>query len=292
MAQLLIARFEGGRRFVALAVLVSVLGLSVVGAACSPPTDPTPRPPTPASFRLTGIIVDATSAPISGAVVEAKAVADESAPPVATTVAEPDGRYRLDGVPSVSYVRVTQYGYFGAVDRVELTADGTRDFNITRDLSAPDYAGSYTLTIDADAACPSAPSPLPPNLRRRTFPARIEQVASRLTLTVGPPCINLGNEGGCVIDGRASTSGATFQLTEGPDLGYLRMPDLVEGLSTFFGDRQGLWFAGTATTNLSEAGLLGSLAGTITHHAIVFPSPAPNPSTAGCRAGRFELTRR
>lgn len=285
----LIAGFEGIRRLAALVVLVAVLGLSVVGAACSPPTDPSPRPPTPGSYRLTGIITDATSAaPIPGAVVEAKTVADESAAPVAATVAGLDGRYRLDGVPSVSYVRVTQYGYFGAVERVELTADGTRNFNIARDPSAPDFAGSYTLTIEADAACPSESTPLASAWRRRTFSAEVRQTGGRLIVSVGGSCFG-SYDGGCEFEGLASTSGATFQLTEGDQSrGYEQPPDLVESLGTA---REGLWFLGKATTNISAAGLLGSLAGTITYHPVAFPL-FPGPSTAGCRAGNFELTRK
>lgn len=288
MAEPLITRFEGVPRTLSVLIVVAVLQ---AGAACSP-EGPTPRPSPVGIYRLTGIIIDATSAaPVPNAVVEAKTVADDSAPPVAATVAGPDGRYRLDGVPSVSYVRVTQYGYFGAVERVELTADGTRNFSIARDPSAPDFAGSYTLTIETDDACPSAPSPLPSNLRRRTFSAEIRQTAQRLTVSVGSPCVGSYDPEGCRFEGLASTSGATFQITEAPDRGFLQMPNLVEGLGgATIVDRQGLWFLGNATTTISETGLLGSLAGTITYHPVVFP--APGPSTAGCRAGRFELTRR
>jgi len=84
---------------------------------------------------------------------------------------------------------------------------------------------------------------------------------------------------------------------EAPDLGYLRMPDLVERLGwdidlrTGLGDRSGLWFLGTSTTNIFGTGLSGHLAGTISLHRVVFPAP-DHPSVAACGAGRFDLTRR
>ena len=288
MAELLVAGLGGLRRLVALAGLVAGLGLSVVGAACSSPTDPTPRPPTPGSFRLTGIITDAASAvPMQGAIVEARIAADESMP-IATIAAGPDGQYSLSGVRGLSYVRVRQYGYFDVNERVELTADGARNFSIARDPSVPDLNGAYTLTIEADAACPAAPNPLPPNLRRRTFPAQMQQVGQSLTVLVDPPCYGL--EGACTIRGSASTNGATFRIADSDYSSgwYDRYPDLVEILGP--GYVEGLWFLGVATTNLSATGLSGSLAGTITYHpSLRVPM---GPSTAGCGAGRFELSRR
>ena len=199
----------------------------------------------------------------------------------------------LPGVPGVTYVRVRAVtGYFDVTERVELTADGTRTFNIERDPATRDLNGSYTLTIETDAACPSAPRPLPPDLRRRTFPVQIEQVESRLTVRVSDPC--RGVDGNCVLAGRASNTGATFSLTEGPypALGYLGPEDLVEGIivnnhATY----QDLVFLGTATTSFSATGLVGNLVGTMTYYPHEFPG-GRRPSTAACFAGRFELTRR
>ena len=69
--------------------------------------------------------------------------------PIATTVAGPGGNYSLSGVPAVTYVRVIQYGYFDVNERVELTADGTRNFNITRDPSTPEPGtGAYAPPPD------------------------------------------------------------------------------------------------------------------------------------------------
>jgi hypothetical protein len=58
-----------------------------------------------------------------GAVVEARIAADGSML-IAATVAGPDGKYSLPGVPGVIYVQVIQHLYFDVNERVELTADG------------------------------------------------------------------------------------------------------------------------------------------------------------------------
>jgi hypothetical protein len=86
---------------------------------------------------------------------------------------------------------------------------------------------------------------------------------------------------------------------EAENLGYYRMPDLVERLGGFFdlktgiGATSGLWFLGVATTNISATGLSGHLAGTITLHSNISPAPDANgPATAVCGAGRFDLSRR
>ena len=205
-----------------------------------------------------------------------------------------------------------QYGYFDVNERVELTADGTRNFIIVRDPSAPDFNGSYTLAIETDDACPSAPSPLHPQLRRRTLPARIEHVGSRLTVRVSAdwqteqPGVFAGcvyeEFGKCVFAGQLLSGGATFWLTKsGPDWESASLPDLLESTHfvnpppTLF-DLQELWIIGTATTNFSANGFLGNLDGEITYYpfgSIKGSNPGRSDSpTAACRSGRFELTRR
>ena len=294
------------------AVFASVV-LLLLGAACSP-ASPTP-PLGPASvagpesgpsapavsgppYRLDGTIKDAASAdPVPGARVELLADVTGSLPSIAVATAGPDGRYSLDGVPAVSEIRVTHDGYVGTTARVELAGSSTRDFNLAWD-SAYAFAGAYTLTIEADDACPSAPQPLPADLRRRTFLAEVQQAGSRLTVSIASPCQRDGwSETGCRFTGRASTNGATFQLRDpSVDVGYALMPDLVERLGwsidlrTGVGDNSGLWFFGVATTHIIPNGLSGRLAGTITLHSWITP---PNyPIVAGCGAGRFEMSGR
>jgi hypothetical protein len=162
------------------------------------------------------------------------------------------------------------------------------------------FAGSYTLTIEAHATCAAEPTPLPAPLRRRTFPAEIRQTGARLAVSVGGSCAGADFDGGCEFAGTASSDGAVFQLTEGEDLGYYQMPDLVERLGgddfslsgTTNVDRSGLWFLGRATTNVSDTGLSGNLDGTMTYYRVVYPFPFAEGRISGCRTGRFDLVRR
>ena len=199
------------------------------------------------TYRLNGTILDATSGdPVPGARVEARVDAHGSLPPVAVATAGPDGKYSLYGVPALGDIRVTQDGYVPTTTRVELASNSGRNFSIAWDTTAYDFAGAYTLTIEANDACPSAPNPLPPDLRRRTFPAEIQQPGSRLTVSVLPPC-----DGICKFVGRASGSGATFQLTTGLDIFLFEAPELKESFPDpgRFAPNQELWFLGTATTS-------------------------------------------
>jgi hypothetical protein len=232
---------------------------------------------------LNGNILDATwGDPVPSARLEA-VDATGSMPPIAVATAGLDGTYTLYGVPAVSDIRVTHDAYVPTTTRVELASHSGRNFSIVWDTGAYDFTGAYTLTIEADDACPSAPNPLPPHLRRRTFPTGIRHAGSRLTVSTGAGS----------FAGRASASGATFQLTEGEAVGFLEHPDLLERLGTIDlrggGDHSWLSFLGVATTHISATGLAGNLAGTITLYPNVDPA---SPSTAGCGAGRFDLSRR
>jgi hypothetical protein len=236
------------------------------------------------TYRLHGNILDATSGdPVPGARVEAMVDANGSQPPNAVATAGLDGRYILYGVPAVSDIRVTRDGFLPTTTRVQLASHGGRNFSIAWDPGTSDFTGAYTLTIEADDACPSAPSPLPPDLRRRTFPVEIRQAGSRLTVLVDQ---RFCDDRGCAFAGLAWASGATFQLTMGESRGFVEPPDLMEWIAVpgHFAPSQLLWFLGTATTNFSATGLLGRLAGTIT----LFPAWS-QPSIASCGAGRFEL---
>lgn len=184
--------------------------LAIVGclvAACGSessaalmPTAATPAPasaPIEGAITITGIVSDTAHRPIAGAIVRVANGAYEGV--TATTNAQ--GQYWLTG-----------------------TFDGTTEFHAARDgyidgtatLSAPcarcnpqhwvyfqlalpgapaDIAGDYTLTVIADGSC----SMLPPEMRSRTYPAKIAAAATQPTpaatnfhATIGGPSIVTG----------------------------------------------------------------------------------------------------
>ena len=172
------------------AVLLSVV-VVFLGAACSP-ASPTPvsgsvsvegpesGQPVPAvsgaTYRLNGSILDAASGdPVPGARVEASVDANGSLPPIAVATAGSDGRYSLSGVPALSDLRVTHDGYVPTTTRVELMAHHGQNFSIAWDTSAYDFAGAYTLTIEANDACPSAPNGCRPISGSASFPRRFSK---------------------------------------------------------------------------------------------------------------------
>jgi hypothetical protein len=277
-----------GVRLTTGSVLLVALGCSAAVAACNSPTDPTPT----GLFDLSGLIVDAeTRAPIPGAAVEVRVGADLSTPMTTTGVASPSGGYGLQRVPAVSYLRVTQYKYFDAIERVELTGSELRQrrsFALKPNPNIPDLNGLYTLTIEADESCPSMPKPLAPEFRRRTFTVQIVQVARKLTMTC------LGNGVECLVGGQASNTGATFTLGTGPTLGFETLDDFLEFVAvnpTGFEPADHLVFLGIATTNYSVNGLVGKLDGDITQYQVKFGAGRQG-IRAFCLAGNFELTRR
>ena len=152
------------------------------------------------------------------------------------------------------------------------------------------------LVIEADSACPSAPQPLPPDLRRRTFQTVMTQQGSQLTISIPEvdptrlACVTGAyNFGYCRFFGRASATGAAFDLTVG-DSSFYGYPDLVEALWLGLGNGPGLVVLGTATTARSDTGLSGNLAGSMTLYDRVVPRPSQ--PIGSCGAGRFELNKR
>src|SRR5262245_5245359 len=132
-----------GTKITVPCILGSALALTVIGAACGSPIGPPPVG-SAVKYRLTGSVLDAASAaPIAGALVEARNGPDQTAPPTTIATTGSNGGYILNGVSSVSYVRVMKWGYFDVTERIELTADGTRNFSIARDASIPDLNGAY-----------------------------------------------------------------------------------------------------------------------------------------------------
>jgi hypothetical protein len=249
------------------------------------------------TYRLVGTVTEGSTGAVGvpDARVEARLEADGAAAPIAVATAASDGRYRLYGVPGQSYIRVSREGYLSTTERVDLAAHGTRDFHLEWDTGLS-LAGPYTLAIEANSACPSAPQPLAPDLRRRTFQTVMTQQGSQLTvslLTLAEPnrlaCVSGPFVFVCQFLGRATAIGATFSLTNGSSSFYA-YPDLVEALWFGLGNGPGLVVLGTATTARSDTGLSGNLAGSMTLYERVLPRPSQ--AIAGCGAGRFELTRR
>jgi hypothetical protein len=221
------------------------------------------------TFRLIGRVGDADVAnlPIPGARVE---VPDG---PSATT--DNTGLFRLYGVPGDGEIRISRDGYLTKTERVQLSANGTRNFTISLDGSIGNLSGNYTLTVEAAANCPNTTRPLAQDLRRRSYEASIRQNGSRLEVFVNDPRM-VGNQ----FSGNVTPTGATFTV----DWGYY---DIYSQLAERMEDGAYLSIWGNAFTTNSSGNLSGTFNGGFEH--FMYPPWSPRGS---CSAASFSLTRR
>jgi hypothetical protein len=214
--------------------------------------------------------------------------------PVVATTTDPDGRYRLYGVPRIADIRVTRDGYGPYVQSVQLVEHATQNFQLALSGTRLDLAGPYTLAIDA--ACATS-TPVPADLRHRIYPASMTQSGSTLEVVLEEPSrfrINAARRGDR-FTGRVDAAGATFSLGDnfypyyGPSYDPLTYPTIVERLSngTFLG------MDGTARTTGSRRGLSGNLQGFLLQYDSTFPSiPLRLLGSCYSTTHRFTLTPR
>lgn len=213
------------------------------------------------TFRVIGRVIDA----ISGTGL-ADARVEVPGGPVATT--DISGAYRLYGVPANPEIRVTRHGYEAIVEPIPLTAHATRDFRMLADGNTVNYAGHYTLTMEA--VCTAAqPSPLPNELRRRSYAAQILQFGAGLEVRLSGADFS-----GDRFRGNVTAGGAMFVIHR--DYEYADLTEVLGYGSTLYG---------TAMTNGSPSGLFGPLVGG-------FQQFTPPPNNGFCPASTFSLVPR
>lgn len=226
------------------------------------------------TFRLVGRVTDSAlpTVPLADVRVEVT-----GGPAVNTGT---DGRYRLYGAPRDAELRVSREGYFTLVQRLQLSANTTFDVRLEIDGSTRNFAGNYTLTVEAVPGCPRSSRPMPESLRLRSYAAIIRQTGARLEVELVEPRF-VAREGfpGNRFDGMLTPTGASFILDA--DYYYL-FADVLEQLS----DGSFIAVTGRATTTGSPAGLSGTLNGWFTHYLGNFSY------LDGCPAGAFSLSPR
>ena len=196
-----------------------------------------------ATFRLVGRVIDAIS---NLALSEARV--EVAGGPAATTDAS--GAYRLYGVPASPEIRVTRHGYGAVVEPIQLTAHSTKDFPLLADTTSLNYAGHYTLTLEA--ACTDSDKPLAKEVQRRTYDAQILQSGGSLEVRLSGARFQSPGR----FKGQVTAGGANFAI----ERDYY-FADLVEMLM----DDSSLTIDGTSTTRGSPSGLSGPLVGQFVH---------------------------
>lgn len=199
------------------------------------------------------------------------------------------GSFALYGVAGPVEIEVRKDGYRTSVRQLDVSAHGTRDFDLETERARPDFTGTYALTISA-ASCQTQRGVLPDDAKRRVYTASIAQDAGRLTVTLSDADLIVTNGYGNRFFGFADPDGSiTFPIGYG-DLyynDYLGHFDIVERYST-----TAFMAGGTVIATGTPQRFSGMLNGRL---AISSRASAPFvPVTAECYAKThgFEMVRR
>ena len=246
------------------------------------------------TYRMVGVVSEnvAPPTPVVGARVEVMSG------PARVASTDWDGRYRLYGVPAIAEIRVTRDGYQPHFQSFQLAEHVTQNFQLALSGMRLDLAGSYTLTIDA--ACATS-TPVPPEVRNRSYHASLIQSGSTLEVVVTESSrfrVNSAGRGDR-FTGRVDAAGATFNLEGFSEPYYYyygpRDPSGYANLVERLADGTYLVVTGTAVTRRLSADLSGNLKGGVTHYDSRFPSISLLSSAAGScysEAHRFTLSPR
>ena len=232
------------------------------------------------THRLTGKVQE-SGLPLQGATVTAESEVGNALS--ATT--DHEGMYRLYGVTGVLQVKVSKAGYVTLVKDFIVSTNEVLDFPEVRQTQAlPSVSGTYTLTVEADAGCPTASAdPRTPHLpagmqRARSYAVQITQDGAALRVAGSGPGFLPSSDR---FDGRITPGGVEFQLGDGY-FGY--GPE--KSFASYFAPTQGLSYEGQIYATRVGSTIAGRLDG-----EILWFEMAPFYKGLGqCRAGNHRFT--
>lgn len=240
------------------------------------------------TFRLAGQIfeADATNLPVPGARLEVSTDPDFSSTPSAVATTDADGRFRLYGVPSDSYLRVSRDGYVTRTDRIQLGAHDTRTFTLALSGERNDFAGRYAMVLEA-LQCSARP--VPTEFRRREYEAVIQQSGRTISGTLTGAPFQISGDQGNRFSGTATSRSITIAMRDFYNFYYNPNgpphPDVAELLP----DASLLVAMGDSTLTWSGNSASGAWRGSLTHYSGQFPFPT---FLGWCGGTRITLTRR
>jgi hypothetical protein len=232
------------------------------------------------TFRLSGIVRD-TGAQVNGARVEVTAGTGRGL--TATTFG---GTYYLWGVAGDVEVRVTRDGFQEQRKRLVVTTHQELDFDLILTHPRAEVAGTYTLSVVADAACRAA---LPEEARIRNYRAVVRQDGRRLTVTLEGSTFYRHPNGQAhnSFDGTIEADQVTFLIHPVIGYYYYYLPSVIEELSptSFF------QISGRASTTVTPSGLPGTLNGRVDTLTASAPGSFDTASYCASSGHQFVLTR-
>ena len=194
------------------------------------------------------------------------------------------GYYAIYGVAGRVTLEAKKSGYNNQI--VEITVDRPQqgaNFNVSLAGGRPNVAGTYELTVTADAECAAA---LPPEARRRRYTATVTQDGVELSVVMSDADYVVTNGTGDRFNGRVTFDGVRFFLMDELYYYYTGFA-IIERFSA-----TALLVHGLAAATATSTGYSGRLGGTI---GVASRSDTPfYPLTASCHAGNhgFEMRRR
>jgi hypothetical protein len=243
------------------------------GSCCQGRASVTVLPPN--TFRLTGRVLE------SGLGVPGATITVQSGVGVGlSTTTDDGGGYRLYGVAGVIQVKFSKPGYVDIVKAFTAVQNDVLDFpEATQTVAIPSLAGSYTLTLTADTACPTAAvqgvNPLPNDLRQpRTYAASVTQNGPSLTVTLTDPAIVQSQN---QFSGRVDPDGIEFTIGSS----YLYYGSYYGAIFERLSTTQALEVHGQARAHRNGSVITGSMNGglelvTLPGYGMVANCVAPN----------------
>ncbi len=130
----------------------------------------------PGTYRLTGLVREATTYPVSNVRVEVLSGAGAG---LAVTTTD-SGTFRLYGVAGDTRVRVTREDFEPETKSIDINAHGTLNFELKPNRPYTQVAGTYRVTFAA--SCENGA--LTEELKRRTYTAVVSQEGPRIDVTL------------------------------------------------------------------------------------------------------------
>ena len=228
------------------------------------------------TFRLTGKVLE------SGLPLPAAAITVLSGIGTGlSATTDANGAYRLYGVAGPIQVRFTKSGYDDIVKSFTATQNDVLDFpEAHQSGGVPSLAGTYTLTLTADPACPTVVThgiaPLPDDFRQpRSYAASLTQDGPSVTVTLTDSTIVAGKS----FTGRIDPDAIEFQIGSYYSYYYGLSSLITEQVSA----TQRFEFGGQLHAQRSGSGIVGPLNGAL---EIVTP---PSRVTAQCTSSNNQV---
>jgi hypothetical protein len=227
----------------------------------------------PGTYRLTGQVTDAglgSTIPVPDAHIEVVAGVGRGL----SAVTDPGGGYALFGVAGNLGVRVTKDGY-RTEDRqlVVKGSDQNLDIAMTPLEAYQRVSGRYRLTITA-GSCETGGTPLPDQVKQRTYLAVVSQTGGLLHVALGDPGTGTFEgfmPGANAFDGFLQPDRVTFQLS-GFDPYYFYPTahlNLVERVSSWW-----LLISGSVGADIGRDSISGLLDGTMELFPVTLSLPS------------------